>query len=32
MYMLNYKNTYRRRASLAQRVAAFFGTLLNAAQ
>lgn len=29
MYMINYKNTYRRKALLMQRVAAFFNSLMN---
>lgn len=32
MYMLNYKNTCQRKASLLRRVAALFNTLTNTAQ
>ena len=32
MYMINYKNTYQRKAPLTQRVAAFFSSLVNGAQ
>ncbi len=31
MYMLQYKNTYRRRVPLMQRIAAFMNSLVNAA-
>lgn len=32
MYMLNYKNTYRRKAPLIQRMAAFFNSFINSAE
>ena len=32
MYMINYKNTYQRKAPLTRRVAAFFSSLVNGAQ
>ncbi len=32
MYMINYKNTYRRKVSLTQRVSAFFNSLINGAE
>lgn len=32
MYMINYKNTYRRKVSLTQRIAAFVNNLVNGAQ
>lgn len=31
MYMINYKNTYRRKITLMQRMAAFFNNLVNGA-
>lgn len=32
MYMINYKNTYRRKVPLTQRVANFFNSLINGAE
>lgn len=32
MYMLNYKNTYQRKATLTQRIAAFVSNLVNGVQ
>lgn len=32
MYMINYKNVYRRKAPLTRRIANFFNNLMNGAQ